>query len=56
MPDAQKKKILTKKQLEKTNMKMTMFLKAPVLEMETIQLLELENTMLDDHKTTEGHL
>ena len=53
LPDAQKKKRLTKKQLAKTNKKMTMFLKAPLPEIEAIQLLELENTMLLDDATLE---
>ena len=53
MPDAQKKKRLRKKQLAKTNKKMTMFLKAPMPEMRAIQLVELENTMLLDDATLE---
>ena len=47
--DVQKKRRLTKKQLAKTNKKMTMFLRAPVPEMDAMQLLELANNMLDDN-------
>ena len=45
-PDAQKTRRMTKKQLAKTNQKMTMFLKAPMPSRGNMLLQE--NTMMDD--------